>query len=91
MAVSQTRNARLELRLSKDVKSLLQQAANTMGKKLSEFVVDCARHEAVDVMADRRMFLLEDQQMVEFEAILDRPVQDKPKLRKLMAEKNIFQ
>jgi len=91
VAVSQTRNARLELRLSKDVKSLLQQAANTMGKKLSEFVVDCARHEAVDVMADRRMFLLEDQQMVEFEAILDRPVQDKPKLRKLMAEKNIFQ
>ena len=90
MAVSQTRDARLELRLSKDVKSLLQQAADAMGKKLSEFVLDCARHEAVEVITDRRVFLLDAQQMAAFEAALDRPVQDKPELRKLMAEKSIF-
>jgi len=91
MAISQTRDARLELRLSKEVKSLLQQAADAMGKKLSEFVVDCARYEAVDVIADRRVFLLDDRQMAQFEAVLDRPVQDNPKLSKLMSEKNIFQ
>ncbi len=91
MAMSQTRDARLELRLSKDVKSLLQQAADSMGKKLSEFVLDCARHEAVDVIADRRVFLLNQQQMAEFENILNRPVRENAALQQLMAAKNIFQ
>jgi len=91
MAVSQTRDARLELRMSKDIKSMLQQAADAMGKKLSEFVVDCARHEAVEVMADRRLFLLDDQQMAEFETVLERPVQSNAKLKKLMNETTVFQ
>ena len=90
MAVTQSRNARLELRLPSDVKNLLQQAADAMGKKLSEFVIDSARHEAVDVMADRRVFLLDEKQMSEFESILDRPVRDNPKLKKLLATENIF-
>ena len=91
MAMSQTRDARLELRLSKDVKTLLQQAADAMGKKLSEFVVDCARHEAVDVIAGRRVFLLDQQQMDQFEHILDRPVRENLALQKLMTEESIFQ
>jgi len=91
MSVSQIRDARLELRLSKDVKSLLQQAADAMGKKLSKFVVDCARHEAVDVIADRRVFQLDQQQMAEFENILNRPVQGNHKIQRLLSEKNIFQ
>jgi len=91
MGTSQIRDARLELRLSKDIKSLLQQAADAMGKKLSEFVVDCARNEAVDVIADRRVFQLDQQQMAEFENILNRPVQNNPKLRRLLKEKTIFQ
>ncbi len=91
MATTQTtRNARLELRLSSDVKNLLQQAADAMGKKLSEFVIDCARNEAVDVMADRRLFLLDEQQMSEFEQILDRPVRENPRLKKLLATEHPF-
>jgi len=91
MATTQTRSARLELRLPGDVKNMLQQAADSMGKKLSEFVIDSARHEAVSVMADRRVFQLDEQQMSAFEAILDRPVQDNPKLKKLLTSKSIFQ
>jgi len=91
MAISQTRDARLELRLSKDVKSLLQQAADAMGKKLSEFVVDCARHEAIDVIADRRVFLLDQERMDAFESALNRPTRENPALQRLMAENSIFQ
>jgi len=91
MATTQTtRNARLELRLPSDVKNLLQQAADAMGKKLSEFVIDSARHEAVDVMADRRLFLLDEQHMAEFERILNRPVHKNPKLKKLLATEHSF-
>jgi len=91
MAVIQARNSRLELRLSGDMKSLLQQAADAMGKKLSEFVIDSARHEAVDVITDRRVFLLDEHQIAEFEAILDRPVQGNTKLRKMLTTDNVFQ
>jgi len=91
MATIQTRNARLELRLSGETNSLLQQAADAVGKNLSEFVIDSARHEAVDVMADRRVFLLDEQQMAAFEAALDRPVQGRRALKALLATEPIFQ
>jgi len=91
MAVTQARNARLELRLSEDVKTLLQQAADALGKKLSEFVVDSARHEAVDVIADRRVFLLDRKKMAEFERRLNQPVQEHPKLKKLMRSNTVFE
>ncbi len=88
--ITHARNARLELRMPGDVKSLLQQAADAMGKKLSEFVIDSARHEAVDVIADRRVFFLDHQKMSDFEHILNQPVQDHHGLKKLMDSKTSF-
>jgi len=58
--------------------------------EVSECVVECSRHEAVDVIADRRVFQLDQQQMSEFENILNRPVGENPKLQRLLTEKNIF-
>jgi len=58
--------------------------------ELSECVVDYARHKAVDVIADRRVFQLDQQQMTEFENILNRPVRENPRLQQLLTEKNIF-
>jgi uncharacterized protein (DUF1778 family) len=37
-------------------------------------------------MAEQRLFLLTDKQWDAFQAALDRPVQDKPQLRKLLTE-----
>lgn len=55
----------------------------------------CAREAyawfmARDTLADRLTFFLVDAAWAEFQAILDRPVQDKPALAKLFAEPSIF-
>ena len=58
--------------------------------ELRAFIADCARYEAVDVIADRRVFQLDQQQMTKFENILNRPVRENAKLQRLLTEKNIL-
>lgn len=45
---------------------------------------------ARDVLADRRLFVIDDAAWKEFLAALDRPVVHKPRLAKLFAEASIF-
>lgn len=45
---------------------------------------------AIDVLADRRMFAIDDATWGEFIAVLDRPVSHKPRLKKLFAEPSVF-
>ena len=39
----------------------------------------------------RRIFRLDDRQWQAFQAILDRPVADKPRLTRLLAEKSVLE
>ena len=48
------------------------------------------RGAAIDVLADRRMFAIDDAAWGEFLAVLDRPVSHKPRLAKLFAEPSVF-
>jgi len=52
--------------------------------------VTAALAHARDVLADRRLFVLDDAAWTQFVAILDRPVSHKPRLEKLFAEPSIF-
>ena len=45
---------------------------------------------AIDVLADRRMFAIDDAAWGEFLAVLDRPVSHKPRLEMLFAEPSVF-
>ena len=42
-------------------------------------------------LADRRVFRLDDKQWRAFQDILDRPVVDKPRLARLLAEKSVLE
>jgi uncharacterized protein (DUF1778 family) len=68
-------------------KSLLEQAAKARHKTVSEFVLDQSLTAAEETLADRRLFLLNDEQWAEFNRLLDAPPQDNPGLRKLAAVK----
>lgn len=57
---------------------------------MTEFTVAETLSHASDVSADRRTFALDDAAWVEFLAVLDRPVSQKPRLNKLFAEPSIF-
>lgn len=45
---------------------------------------------ARDALADRQVFVLDDDAWTELQSILDRPVQHKPALARLLAEPSIF-
>lgn len=84
------KDQRITVRISSAQRDLLSQASRTAKTTLSEFILDAATTRAEDVLADRRLFTLGTPEYQAFLAVLDRPVQDKPRLRMLLAEPSVF-
>lgn len=78
------------MRLSSDQDALIRHAAQVEGTSITEFTVAAAMSHAIDVLADRRMFAIDDAAWNEFEAVLDRPVSHNPRLTKLFVEPSAF-
>lgn len=89
-ALNQTKNGRIDVRTSSDVKQLLQEAARTKHKNVSEFLLDAGVAAANLALADRRAFELNDDQWLAFQQALDRPVQSKPRLARLLDEPGLL-
>jgi uncharacterized protein (DUF1778 family) len=85
-----TKDSRLHARLSSEQDALIRHAAEVEGKSITDFTVEAAVEHARDVLADRRLFLLDDAAWTEFNTVLDRPVVHKPRLQKLFAEDSVF-
>jgi uncharacterized protein (DUF1778 family) len=90
-AMPTTKDSRLQARLSSEQDALIRRAADVEGKSITDFTVEAAVDHARDVLADRRLFLLDDAAWAEFNALLDRPVVFKDRLAKLFAEESIFE
>lgn len=86
-----TKDSRLHARLSSEQDALIRRAADVEGKSITDFTVEAAVDHARDVLADRRLFVLDDAAWAEFTAILDRPVVAKDRLAKLFSEDTIFE
>ena len=59
-------------------------------KNVSEFVLDAGVTAAAQTLADRRQFLLDDTRWQALQEALDRPVQSKPRLQKLLREPGVL-
>jgi uncharacterized protein (DUF1778 family) len=81
------KNERIDLRLSKEAKRILQNAAAVKHKTLSEFVIDSSINAAYDTLADRRVFVLDDKRWNAFMKQLSNPPKDNPGLRRLFSHK----
>jgi len=81
---------RIDIRVSTPVKQLLQEAARACHKNVSEFLLDAGVTAAAQTLADRRQFAMEDTQWQSFQEALDRPVQSKPRLKKLLHESGVL-
>jgi len=66
---------RIDVRANISVKMLLQEAARTCHKSVSEFLLDAGITAANQTLADRRRFELNETQWQLFQQALDRPVQ----------------
>lgn len=81
-----SKSERIDVRASTPVKQLLQEAARASHKNVSEFLLDAGVTAAAQTLADRRHFVLDKAQWQAFQQALDRPVQSRPRLKKLLRE-----
>jgi uncharacterized protein (DUF1778 family) len=89
VAVSGRRNlsgpkGSINLRIEKQTRQLIDDAAAILGKTRTEFMIDSARSLAVDVLLDQRLFVLDSARYDAFVHALDHPPAPGPKLRALM-------
>ena len=84
------KTTRIDVRASSPVKQLLQEAARACHKSVSEFLLDAGVTAAAQALADRRQFVLGEAQWRAFQEALDRPVNSKPRLKKLLREPGVL-
>jgi uncharacterized protein (DUF1778 family) len=85
------KSERIDIRTTPDVKRVLQEAAATANKTVTEFLLDSALTEAAEVLANRRTFFLDEKQWKEFMAALDAPPSPMPRLKKLLREPSVLE
>jgi uncharacterized protein (DUF1778 family) len=76
---------RLHLRVDAEQKALLEAASAATGSSVSTFVLAAATEAAADVLADRRVFVLDQQAWQVFDEAVTRPARDVAGLREMLA------
>ncbi|GAB6041565.1 type II toxin-antitoxin system TacA family antitoxin [Endothiovibrio diazotrophicus] len=88
---AEAKTERIDIRTTRGVKEILQRAAAASHKNVSEFLLDAALSAADDALADRRLFQLDDERWHAFQRALERPVQVKPHLARLLDEPSVLE
>ncbi len=81
----QSKDSRLNLRVSTSQEQLIRRAAAAMNRSVTDFVLDSAADRAETVLAERRWFLLSVEQFVRFDELLDAPFEPSDALRSFLA------
>lgn len=79
-----SKDARIEFKTSKDIKALLQGAANALGMDLSSFLVSTATQRAKNVLMEEKLLKLTQQEWKNFENELMNPTSATKELKNLM-------
>jgi uncharacterized protein (DUF1778 family) len=74
----------INLRIEAHIRQLIDDAAAILGKTRTEFMIESARQQAIDVLLDQRLFVLDAGRYDAFVAALDNPPAPGPKLRSLL-------
>lgn len=82
-AVADTKGS-INLRIESNTRQLIDDAAAILGKTRTEFMIDSARRQAIDVLLDQRLFVLDQERYEAFMHALDNAPAPGPKLRSLL-------
>ena len=74
----------INLRIETNTRQLIDDAAAILGKTRTEFMIESARRQAIDVLLDQRLFVLDTARYDAFMHALDNPPAPGPKLRSLL-------
>jgi uncharacterized protein (DUF1778 family) len=92
MAIStpeQPKDRRFQLRAAAREETLIKVAAERRGLNVTDFILGAAREKAEETLVDQTRFVLNDELWKRFNAALDRPPREKPRLRKLFSEPHV--
>ena len=81
----------INLRIDTRSRQLIDDAARALGKTRTEYMVETARRQAINVLLDRRLIELETASFDSFAAAVDTPSAPGPKLQALMSRKPIWE
>lgn len=84
---SRLRAKNINIRVSHGQKSLIDSAAEALGRSRSDFMLEAACRAAESALLDRRYFILDDAAFRRFTAMLDKPPAVNPKLASLLLAK----
>jgi uncharacterized protein (DUF1778 family) len=91
MQNTETRNEKLDLRLTASAKRVLQIAAAAAHRSVSEFVLESALARAEATLPDRQRFGLTAEQWEAFQRALAAPPRPAPRLSRLLTEPSVFE
>lgn len=74
----------INLRIEANTRQLIDDAAAIVGKTRTEFMIESARRQAIDVLLDQRLFALDSKRFDAFMHMLDNPPAPGSKLRSLL-------
>jgi uncharacterized protein (DUF1778 family) len=74
----------INLRIEANTRQLIDDAAAVLGKTRTEFMIETARRQAIDVLLDQRLFVTDAGRYDAFVHALDNPPAPGPKLRSLL-------
>ncbi len=78
------KDARIEFKTSKDIKTLLQEVANSLGMDLSNFLISTAVQKAKEIQKEERILMLSNKEWANFQEVINNPKKATPELKELM-------
>jgi uncharacterized protein (DUF1778 family) len=89
--IQRGRTERLNVRVTEDQARLIRRAAKVTQANISSFLVESACLRAEEALAAQSHLTYDTGQWNAFIAALDRPAQDKPRLKSLLTEPSILE
>ena len=71
--LAQKRDTTINIRLTARMRDLIDSAASSVGKTRSEFILESASRQAIDMLLDQRLFSLGEAEYAAFVSALDHP------------------
>lgn len=81
---------RMNLRIKKIDRSLIDAGAAAANLTVSEFMIESARARAAEILPDRRHFMLDAKSWNAFVVALDAPTRPSPRLAKLFNQPSVL-
>jgi uncharacterized protein (DUF1778 family) len=87
---STAKTAVLNMRIDAETRDLVDRAANASGQNRTDFMLTVLREKSIEVLLNRRLFLLDDADWIAFVERLDDPPPPNAKLKALLAREPVW-